>query len=240
MRWSNAVVTVPNLAEHEIHVWQVSLNLSDTDLALAWQWLDPSERERARRYRFEPDRRRFVAGRGQLRTLLGRYLAVSPGALSFSYNTYGKPRLARSGAEGLHFNVAHAADRALFALCRVSPIGIDLECIQPAVDLSNLAQIYFAPEERAALQTLDSETQIQAFFRFWSCKEAYVKALGQGFSLPMCSFAIALGPASPRLLYSHDRAPANWQLYEPNIGSGFTAALAVARQGLQLCYSDSY
>lgn len=235
MRWDNHIGAVPALADDEVHVWQVALDLPGPQLDAGWQLLDPPERERAQRYRFARDRSRFVAGRGQLRAMLARYLGGAPAEVAFSYTTYGKPLLAGPGAAALHFNVAHSADRALIAICRSRPVGVDIEHIQPTIAAAGLAAAFFAPEEQAALQGLGSQAMIQTFFRLWACKEAYSKAHGQGLSLPLDRFAIALDPGPARLLYSCGDSEAAWQICELAAGADYVAALAVAGR-LQLRY----
>lgn len=234
MRWSSTVETVPHLADGEVHVWHAALDLPEEQLAACWRLLDAPERERAGRFHFERDRRRFAAGRGQLRAVLGRYLAIAPAEVAFAYSAYGKPMLAGPGGQALHFNLAHSEERALIALCRSGPVGVDIERVQPTIDAHGLAKHFFAPEEQAALRELGPEAQTQAFFRIWACKEAYIKGHGHGLSLPLDSFAVELGQGGPRLLYSHRDQAATWQLCELGVGAGYTAALAVAGRGLRL------
>lgn len=236
MRWTSTVEIVPELAEGEVHIWQAALDLPEEQLAACWRLLDADERERAGRFHFERDRRRFAAGRGQLRAVLGRYLATPPAEVAFAYSAYGKPMLGGPVGLTLHFNLAHSEERALLALCRSGPVGVDIERVQPTIDAQGLARHFFAPEEQAALRELGPESAPQAFFRIWACKEAYIKGHGHGLSLPLDSFAIELGQGGPRLLYSRRDPGSAWRLCELEVGAGYTAAVATASQGLRLRY----
>ena len=92
----------------EVHVWRAALDRDDPEVERLWAALTPDERERAQRFHFDRDRRRFVVARGVLREILGRRLALAPAMIRFAYNEYGKPSL-REDAGGLRFNASHSA-----------------------------------------------------------------------------------------------------------------------------------
>lgn len=141
--------------------------------------LSEHEVARAARYRIETRRRRFVAARGLLRVLLGRYLDRDPASLRFVYGAQGKPALGDAGP-GLSFNVTHSGDRALFAVARGRPLGVDLEAIDAGMDHDAIAQRFFAPGLAAELRSLSAQDRVAAFFCRWVRQEAYAKALGVG------------------------------------------------------------
>jgi 4'-phosphopantetheinyl transferase len=174
--------------------------------------LDTGERARADSYRFDRDRRRFVVRRATLRRLLAKRTGTAPEALAFEENAFGKPRL-RSGP---CFSTSHSGERMMVAIADVE-IGCDLERIDPAVDWRPLAESFFAPGEQRAL------ADREAFFRCWSRKEAFVKALGQGLSYPLDAFEVSVGPEPALIAGGH-----GWAIAAPDAGPGYAAAL-VAR-----------
>jgi len=162
--------------------------------------LVPDERQRAERFRFERDRRRFIVAHGVLRDILGRYLKCSPAQVSFSYNQYGKPALAQeSEAIGLRFNMSHSHEVALYALTRAREVGVDVELLREDFASLEIAERFFSRSEVALLNSLAPELRTDGFFNCWTRKEAYIKALGEGLSHPLDRFAVSLAPGSQRV-----------------------------------------
>jgi medium-chain acyl-[acyl-carrier-protein] hydrolase len=227
---------VPPLAGDEVHVWRAPLDQPADRLEALRRTLAPDELQRGERFHFEKDRRHYVAGRGILRTLLGRYLGRDPGGLQFSYNPQGKPTLAGEAA-GLRFNLAHSHGLALFALCRGRELGVDLERIRPEFAGEPVARRFFSPREVAALRALPEERRHEAFFVCWTRKEAYLKATGKGLSLPLDCFDVSLAPGEPAALLAtrHDPAEAGrWSMTALAPARGYAGALAVEGGGWRL------
>jgi len=168
---------VPSPKKGEVHLWALALDLGDTDLARLREALAPDERARAARMR-RPHDSRFVAARGQLREILGRYRGVPPAGLRFAYGPSGKPRLLPEGP--LRFNVSHCEDDALVAVSTGRDLGVDLERVRDDVDWEEIAEQLFSEEERAALGSLPAPWRRSSFFATWTQKEALLKALGCG------------------------------------------------------------
>src|ERR1700722_3448000 len=123
----------------DIHVWTISLDVSSADLSVCKRILSSSEMERARSFRFEQHQRRFIACRGLMRMLLGRYLHVEPAVLEFVPGPHGKPFLSGAFADSqLNFNLAHSEDLALLALTPAGITGVDIERIRPLEDAGQL------------------------------------------------------------------------------------------------------
>ena len=211
-----------------MHVWRVQLHAPPPDAAAA---LSADERQRAARFRFDVHRDRYVAGRAALRHLLARYLGVGADELSFRYSAHGKPALHGSAAAaGVCFNVSNAEGTALAAFTLRRRLGVDLEAIRPMPDWAELASQFFSPAENEALRALPPGVREAAFFTCWTRKEAYVKALGGGLSIPLDSFDVSLAPGEPpRLLRAagHPDAADSWSLHELSPGAPYVAALAV-------------
>jgi 4'-phosphopantetheinyl transferase len=215
------------LTASDVHIWRASLACTPAQLAHYQSLLSPDEQERASRFKFVEHYQHFIAGRGILRTLLGHYLAIAPQHLPIVYGAHGKPALAP--AYPVQFNVAHSQGLALYGITRDRPIGIDLEHCRPLNNLIALARRFFAPSEQAALAALPSDQQTIAFFRYWTSKEAYLKATGIGLT-QLQGLEIALAPGSARLVnLPAGTAPAGssplWQLQEFIPAAEFVGAI---------------
>jgi 4'-phosphopantetheinyl transferase len=217
------------IGSDEIRIWPASLDLGERVTKRLAASLAPDELRRAARLRFDRDRDRYVVGRGLLRMLLGRVLGRSPAELEFAYTPHGKPFLA-NGCD-VSFNVSHSGDYGLFAVARTRDLGIDLEELSSTAAEERVAEHFFAPREVAALRALPREEQPQAFLRCWTRKEAYVKARGDGLSLPLHDFEVTLAadrrPALVHTAWSRAE-PEEWSMYDvSHLCPRHVAALAV-------------
>jgi 4'-phosphopantetheinyl transferase len=186
------------------------------------------ERARAERFRQADDRRRFIAGRGVLRRMLGRRLNRAPGSLAFGASPHGKPTLADAGE--IAFNVSHSGDYVLVAVGRAAAIGVDVEQERPGLDLMGLGARVFTPAELASIAGVPDAQKSSRFFRHWTFKEAVVKAVGVGLSVDLKRFEIAIKNDAPQLI-SHgavELGPVSaWRLEAVAVEDGYSAALAV-------------
>lgn len=218
------------LARHdEVHVWRASLAVAPSSVQSLNQILSQDERDRAERFHFRRDQRDFIVSRALLRILIGRYLQQKPDQFGFRYNSYGKPFVA-GRSHGVRFNLSHSHGLALYAVACDREIGVDLERISDRVNSDELAQHYFSPSEVAGLRALPRSFQKQAFFSCWTRKEAYIKALGEGLSVPLDSFSVSLTPGDPAALLDVQTNPeetARWSLMELRPDPRYAAALAV-------------
>jgi 4'-phosphopantetheinyl transferase len=224
--------------EDEVHVWRAMLDWPAEAIAALEPVLSPDERERVRRFHFERDRRCHLIARGLLRTLLGRYLGMAPDELRFDYSPFGKPSLATGLAtRPLQFNVSHAGELVLIAVAAGRTLGIDVEHIRTDIAVGEIAERFFSAHERDALATLPGDLQQQAFYDCWTRKEAYIKAVGDGLSLPLDQFDVAFLPGEPARLLATRPDPAEarrWSLRELQVADGYKAALAVEGAGWTL------
>jgi 4'-phosphopantetheinyl transferase len=234
----------PPPAAGEVDVWAVPLDPPEAEVAALARLLAPDEAERAERFRFERHRRRYTVGRGVLRTLLGRYHGVPPRAVAFGYGAKGKPFLAEPAAGAparhrayapLHFNLSNSEELALVAFCREAEVGADLERLRPMPDCLHIAERFFSAAERQALAAQPPEELDRAFFRCWTRKEAYLKAVGDGITAPLDAFDVTLAPGEPPRMLSIDGDPgraAAWELVHVEPAAGYLGALALpARPG---------
>lgn len=224
----------PQLSDREIHIWQADLSHLDRQVERLAPLLSEDEQQRAARFRFERDRRKFILCRGLLRTILGQYLQRDPIALRFHYGKYGKPSLV--DADLLSFNLAHAGDRALYAVTQHYAIGIDIEQLRFVEYAEQIVHRYFSSEEQQVYQSLAPDQQPLAFFRAWTGKEAFLKAIGSGLSLPLDQVSVAISPDRPAALLHlpADYSIGQWQMYQFVPSAGYVGAIVVPQQPFRL------
>jgi 4'-phosphopantetheinyl transferase len=206
-----------------VHVWTIAL---DRPTEGHWDHLSDDERKRADRFRFERDRRRYIVARASMRRILAEYLDASPAALVFRYGPHGKPEL-REGT--LAFNLAHSHERAVLAVAADGPVGVDLEWRQNLRDADGIVGRFFTAPEAVLYRELPVELRPHAFYRGWTVKEAYLKAIGKGLAGPLEGIVVDLDPRRPaRLEALSDDEPSRWTLQEFDLGPDYLGAVMVA------------
>ena len=220
-QWQTAPKTL-SLPENVVHVWRAELS------TVSLEFLSADERQKAAQFHFDKNRNQYVAARGVLRQLVGRYENTPPGGIQFTYNSFGKPGLEHSS---LRFNASHSGSLGLFAFVRNRNIGVDLERIRADLATREIAAQFFSQEEVAALRQVPAESHTAAFFACWTRKEAFIKAHGSGLSLPLDKFVVSMD-APARLLRTdfEPEALKEWTLHDLYPGDEFAAALALEGQ----------
>ena len=205
------VVHADTLRAGGVHVWGTSLSVSPYTRDMLTALLAPDERERASRFHFERDHDRYVTARGRLRLLLAAYTGHAPQDLRFDYGAHGKPTLTGPPAgDGLHFNLSHSGDLALYAFTLGRDVGIDVEQLREIPEMEEIVERWFSDEERRDIARYTGDDRVRAFFTAWTRREAVLKGHGEGMS----GFARV--------------APEGWALRTLEPAPGFVAALAVA------------
>jgi 4'-phosphopantetheinyl transferase len=240
--WTAAPTDI-HLGSDDLHVWRAALNQPPPVVSACRALLSPDELNRAAKYRFAKHRDHFTVSRAVLRTLLGRYLRAEPARLRFSYSPYGKPSLSAADSETLRFNLSDSGELVLYAFTRDREVGVDLEYVRHDFEVEEIAQRFFSRAEVAALGALPAKLKAEGFFRCWTRKEAYIKARGEGLSLPLDQFDVSLSPGEPAALLRVANNPlelSRWSMRELNAGQGYIAALVVEGRDSQLsCFQWS-
>jgi len=209
----------------ELHVWEADLDDGLAELGRAHGLLHEEERRRASAFVHERDRSRFILARGLLRFLLGGYLHTAPESVSLVYGEFGKPRVFGVGP-ALEFNLSHAGSKALYVF-GWTRVGVDVESVIGTLDL-DVASL-FSVAEQEAIQSLAGDARRQAFFRCWTRKEAYGKALGRGLGTGLGDVSVlpleSVGPERPLLVPGGDGS--SWCVHDLPVDVGYAAALAV-------------
>lgn len=218
------------LKEEGVEVCEARLDMPPAETYRLAMMLSPDESDRAGRHAYERDWRRYVVARGRLRELLAARLNTPPDKIGFSYGKRGKPMLAPPfSRSGLHFNVAHSGELAVYAFSHEGEVGVDVEALRALPDADDIAARFFSAVEYSAYRALDNHHKRIGFFNCWTRKEALLKALGDGLHYPLDAFDVTLAPGEPaRLLRLADTPGENcgWRLTSFVPAPGYVGALA--------------
>ncbi|MEQ8589395.1 MAG: 4'-phosphopantetheinyl transferase superfamily protein [Thalassobaculaceae bacterium] len=208
-----------------IRLRTVNLNRSPSVVNHLLKLLSDDEIDRAERFRFPRDRRRFIIRRAALRQIIAKEVGTPAEHLRFSAEPeFGRPFLAVPDATGLGFSSSHSEELGLIGLGASARFGVDMERVRRISDFAAVATRFFTPEEAAAIG--EAGDALDRFYRTWVLKEAFVKALGQGLSHPLDSFSVAIGADPPHLLSAEagDASAWHFRLFKP--APGWIAAVA--------------
>ena len=181
-KWSQPPC-VATIEEEAIHLWQMELDIDDHMLCRFRTFLSADERDRAEKFRFEIDRKRFIARKGAQRTILARYFGVEPKELQFRYTAEGKPFLECSQKQlPIQFSATSSDSLGLLAVAYNRRIGVDVENRGRTIEYEEIASSFFSPLEAEQIKLFQENEQADAFLACWTVKEAYLKAVGTGLS----------------------------------------------------------
>jgi 4'-phosphopantetheinyl transferase len=216
-----------SLTDSRIDLWFVRLSFGAPLLPYFRLLLGPEETARAHAFRCERLRQNFTVVHGILRELVGRYLGEEAAKLRFSAGRNGKLHIVPPGE--VQFNLSHSDDIAMFGFTATGEVGVDVEKIRPLDDFLDIANRFFCPDETRDLMSCLPDERQRAFFRCWTRKEAYLKAVGGGLQIPLNSFRVSLTPWAPvRLLEVNGgrEGAERWMLHSPEFSPSCCAAVA--------------
>lgn len=227
------------LGQREVHVWSLDLDGDRASEGDASGILSAEEMVRAGKFRSDLDRTRFISSRIALRTILSQYLGVDPGVLSFALGSHGKPRLAGVHQAKLSFNLSHSGGMALLAVARdeTRSVGVDVELIRETRDLDGIAERFFSPSEAASLKRLGTADRAPGFYQLWTCKEAFLKATGEGIAggLDQAVFRLSENSSTwQRLMLTSEQELGEWTIQQLHPAIGYAAAVVANGVGLQI------
>jgi 4'-phosphopantetheinyl transferase len=224
-------VQQPKLDHYQVHVWLANLDLPTAVIEQLATILSTDEIARANKFKFKKDRNSYITARSILRQLLANYLQINPDQLKFEYSDRGKPRLSASMPNNsLQFNVSHSQEYALYGFIYDHAIGVDIEYLRSMPDAVKIAERFFSPREFQLIASY-TEEQHQVFFKFWTAKEAYLKAIGTGLAGSIADVEISLDHNEyPKLLaiQGNQTATASWSMYSCIPEIDYLATIAVA------------
>lgn len=216
----------PTMAE----VWTVELTATAHFDPEAWSLLAPDERQRANRLIREADRASWVQARSTLRRVLAAYLSAQPGAIVFRKRKAGKPDVIQPKGSDLRFNASRSGCVAVIAVAVGREVGVDVERIQSGFAWEAVARAFFSPAEIAAIRKMRRAEQCRAFFDCWVRKEAYLKGLGAGLTIPSSKdFSVPLERRPAKVTDpTRPKPPPGrlWHLRGLDMSDGYAAAVA--------------
>jgi 4'-phosphopantetheinyl transferase len=216
---------------NETHIWAIDLDQWNLSCLEAVKALPETEARKARRFRFETHRNRYIKGHFILRSLIGMYLDIGFYDDEFHANRYGKPAVKKLHEDNpIHFNISNSENIYTCAFSQNSDIGIDIEKIHDLQDMDRIIAEFFSDEEIRRFHSLPEPNRMQTFFKYWARKEALLKAMGMGLSYPMNKVDVVTGDENSSQLITKvgDSDISNhWTLLDMDICIGFTSALAL-------------
>jgi 4'-phosphopantetheinyl transferase len=210
-----------------VHVYYTRADrISDPGLLEQYRrCLCPAEIEKADRYMKQSDRHLSLVSRALVRYVVGEATQQAPRSLRFSTNEHGKPFLV--GLPDIHFNLSHSHGVAVCAVCRDTDVGVDVEDVGRRTDLS-IARRFFSPAEADLVSKAPDAEKRALFFGIWTLKEAYIKAVGRGLSIPLNSFSFNANESDIQITFSDTgRVDPAWRFSRWRPESGKIVAAAV-------------
>jgi len=213
-----------------VTLWWCELERTAEDWTEAAALLSPAELTRAGRFGTSALRERWMAGRGALRTVLGRTLGIDAADVVLRRGVRGRPELADTTAR-VDFNVSHTRGVAVVAVARDLPgtarVGVDIEHRDRDVRADRLAGKFLTPGEQATLADLPADLGRQRFLRYWTCKEAMSKATGDGLSAPFRRLEVRLDDSIALVAGPQPYEPSRWKLHAVDVPAAYIATVAL-------------
>lgn len=217
-----------DLRHGTVHIWEGRLDVPGHVTAAARLLLSADERARADRFVYDRHRRRYTVAQAHLRRVLAQLTGTPPEAIEFRFGKHGKPFL----AGGPSFNQSHSEERIMIAVAAGGRLGVDIEELREVRYMLGIADKNFGEDEAARLHAAPAHERRALFFRLWTRKEAFLKAVGVGLTQPLRTFSVDPSPGAERGLLrveGMDEDPADWYVGGVSCSAGAEAALAVDR-----------
>jgi 4'-phosphopantetheinyl transferase len=211
-------------APGEVELWYLtSEHIDAATLAILRETLAPEESARADRFRREPDRTIYIAAHALLRVMLSNRVAHP---VRFWTNEWGRPEIDAIGPRP-SFNLTHTNGMAACATTDSGAVGVDAEAHDGTLNVMSLAESYFAPSEVAYLRAVSEPLRGDQFLRIWTLKEAFIKAVGKGLSMPLDQFAFTLDPLTFSCAPEFGFAAEEWSFQSQLLSSPHYLAVAL-------------
>lgn len=231
----------PILGKNEVHIWRSNLTLNLCLVHHHWQLLAQDEKKHANQFYFEKDKIRYIVSRGILRKIISEYIKYPPEVIQFEYANYGKPYLnTAQNSIKLYFNLGHSHNSIVYVITKNFDIGVDIEMYQNNFDLKEVAKFCFSRNENKKLHALPKEEQYDYFYKIWTLKEAFTKALGVGLSYNLKKVNIELINQENYTLILNNclKEESNWMLQMFSTYTNYYAAFVTKQPISKVLYLD--
>lgn len=226
----------------EVTIWKLPRSSSCHLSSILSEYLSKEEQVRAGYFKFEALKREYMIRHGLCKMLLANYLGLSPKKIQFEYNRNSKPKVKKSINDKIEFNVSHSKDWIIVAISFDAPIGVDIEYIRQNRELLQIAKSFFTRMEYELLLKLPLAERTIAFYKIWTRKEAYIKALGTGLSLSLNSFYVKSTNAESTEIYcSKTNKLLDWSCFNLELNTqNYSSTLVAKRHTSRILYNTLY
>jgi len=212
---------------NQVHLWTVDLGQWSLPCLDALKMLPENERRKSERFRFEILRTRYIKGHYLLRLLLGQYLGIDFYNQEFNLNEYGKPSLQKEKESNtINFNFSNSENICVYAFTKEGDLGIDIEKIHDLPDVDQIVERFFSPDEKKLFRSFPEDAKKTSFFKYWARKEALLKAMGVGLSIPLDEVNVLYADKDASRVFTKHNGT-EWTLDDIDIFNGFASALAL-------------
>lgn len=216
---------------NEVHLWYLSPHEVNAKALISkyYSIVNDVELKKINRYLFEKDRHTCLLTRALIRFVLSCYSDKNPSLWRFSQNDYGKPQIINSSLISCKFNISHTSGLICLAITTDHEVGVDVETLdRKSIDMG-IAKRFFSQVEFDVLKITPEKDQKNMFLKFWTLKEAYIKAKGMGLSIPLDSFYFTFSPEAERIkFHSHGYDESEyWQFFNSSVDNKFILSLAI-------------
>lgn len=206
------------LAGGEVHVWSICWKNICTWINDKKYILNDEELKTKSAFYFQEDKMRYMTGRILTRLLSAHYLGIESSEIVFKQNLYGKPFIVNNTQKNLYYNISHSGEYVLLAFTYIGAVGIDVEEEKWLPEYKDLAHNFHKEEYEKICETSD----IEMFYRLWTAKEAYVKAVGKGLQIGLGSFYVGEDG-----IYKDGRRLEEWKLFLFKAAQKYPAAIVI-------------
>jgi len=221
---------------NDVHIYRIDISEHTGSLPQLKKFLSGDEIKKADRFKFTKDSQSYIISRSFLRNILSENTNIKPAEIKFSYTETGKPFIEYSK---IHFNLSHSGDRCIIAVSMTAETGVDIEKVRDSEDLIKVAGRYFSETEIIYLKKFQGKEVTDNFFRIWTLKEAFIKAIGEGLSFPLKDFSVTDRTGNiPVLSFNNASAHSekNWSLQILENESGYVSSLAINSDNVNIIY----
>lgn len=222
-----------NFSKDIINIFTINLRTLENYLPKLLTYLSDKEKIQAKTFLLKKLKDHYIASHGLLRILLGKYLSCSPSQVEYTYNEFQKPLCKNN--QNLYFNMSHSHEYACYAFCLNYPIGIDIEYLNPKIEVNNLLPVSTTQAESFIFNTLKENDKFYLFYKMWTTKEAFLKALGLGLSYSLSSIETTILPKEKfKVIQCHGinetEMGKKWTFFPLNFLPGYLGVIAVKKK----------
>jgi len=228
--------SIRRIAVDAVDLYDIDLPAFTHDTDKFYSYLSPDERKHADDMNDLNRRSFFITSNGFRRVILSRYLSITPAKIQFKTNKYGKPFIYDQNPDDVTFNTSHSHEKLLIAICKNRDIGVDIQFESDNIPEMKIANRVFGPVDSSYLAKFSGVELRHKFFRIWTLKEAYCKALGLGFSLPVEKMPVMSALCDGEGIFSSQGNV--WHAYRIQVQGDYQAAVIVRVTPVSLIVYD--